>query len=208
MGEIKPIETYYNGYRFRSRLEARVAVFLNVLGVEYEYEPEGFKLESGKWYLPDFRVKCYGTRGCKTRKPFDLWIEVKGRMTREDADKIREFSGFEIIDWGDYRHGVTGTSERINPILIIHKIPGKGESSDGCALGAGKNMDGIHIYPFNYELVDGDNFGAYPAADSQGHFYLWGDDSNYINREDIDRVENAWAKARQARFEHGETPTT
>jgi hypothetical protein len=208
MNNIKPIETYYNGYRFRSRLEARIAVFLDALGVEYEYEPEGFELESGKYYLPDFRVKCFGTRGHKTHKPFDLWIEVKGKMTREDADKIREFSGFEVIDWDDYIHGVTGAFERINPILIIHKIPGKGESSDGWALGAGENMDGINIYPFNYELVDGDNFGAYPAADNQGHFYLWGDDSNYINREDVDRVENAWAKARQARFEHGETPTT
>lgn len=41
---IKPIETIYNGYRFRSRLEARWAVFLDSLGVKYEYEPEGFEL--------------------------------------------------------------------------------------------------------------------------------------------------------------------
>ena len=40
--DIKPIETYYNGYRFRSRLEARWAVFFDALGVPYEYEPEGF----------------------------------------------------------------------------------------------------------------------------------------------------------------------
>lgn len=60
---IKPIETIYNSYRFRSRLEARWAVFFNALGVEFEYEPEGFVLPSGKYYLPDFRVKCYGKRG-------------------------------------------------------------------------------------------------------------------------------------------------
>ena len=197
--DIKPIETYYNGYKFRSRLEARVAVFFDALGVEYEYEPEGFLLESGKRYLPDFRVKCHGMRGCVSPKSFDLWIEVKGRMTQEDADKIREFSGISIGP-----NGVTDNG--IGPVLIINKIPGENESSDSYGLHAYEPMDGIEIYPFNYETIDGDNFGAYPAADSYGCFYLWGDDSNYINHEDVDRVEKAWTKARQARFEYGETP--
>ena len=52
---IKAIETVYNGYRFRSRLEARWAVFFDALGLEYEYEPEGFSLGAGG-YLPDFRL--------------------------------------------------------------------------------------------------------------------------------------------------------
>lgn len=201
--DIKPIETYYNGYKFRSRLEARVAVFFDALGVEYEYEPEGFLLESGKRYLPDFRVKCYGVRGDICPKSFDLWIEVKGRMTQEDADKIREFSGISFGPNGAPEE----TDNRIKSVLIINKIPGENESSDGYGLHAYEPMDGIEIYPFNYELIDGDHFGAYPAADSDGCFYLWGDDSNYINYEDTDRVEKAWTKARQARFEHGETPT-
>ena len=42
MSEIKAIETYYKGYRFRSRLEARWAVFFDAAGIKYEYEPEGF----------------------------------------------------------------------------------------------------------------------------------------------------------------------
>ena len=50
---IKPIETQYKGYRFRSRLEARWAVFFETLGIKWEYEPEGFDLE-GVLYLPDF----------------------------------------------------------------------------------------------------------------------------------------------------------
>lgn len=40
---IKPIETYYNGYRFRCRIEARWAVFFNKMGIEYRYEQEGIK---------------------------------------------------------------------------------------------------------------------------------------------------------------------
>ena len=246
MSEVRPIETVYNGYRFRSRLEARWAVFFDSLRVKYEYEPQGFLLPSGKRYLPDFKVRCYGTRGgncsswvhpcenCKhqisdwydfsswgkgfceycTAKemplltlrrpperteiikcdkqeelytPFDLYIEVKGFMTKEDAAKIREFA------------------ECGNAVLVVSAIPQRGCSSDS-DIGSYDHMNGTDIYPFNYELIDGDYFAAYPAADSSGHFYLWGDDSNYIVTEDINRVEKAYDNARQARFEHGEMP--
>lgn len=50
---IRAITTHYNGFRFRSRLEARWALFMDKMGVKYEYEPEGFKLD-GLFYLPDF----------------------------------------------------------------------------------------------------------------------------------------------------------
>ena len=51
--DIKPIETVYNGYRFRSRLEARWAVFFDYCKEQYLYEDQGFRLPSGP-YLPDF----------------------------------------------------------------------------------------------------------------------------------------------------------
>ncbi len=53
-GQIKPIETRYAGYRFRSRAEARWAVFFDHLGIQWEYEPEGYELPGGIRYLPDF----------------------------------------------------------------------------------------------------------------------------------------------------------
>ena len=186
--EIRVIETEYNGYRFRSRLEARWAVFFDALGVPYEYEPEGFTLPSGKKYLPDFRVKCYGCRGDYDSEPFDLYIEVKGKMTQEDADKIKEFSND-----GEY------------PVLIVGNIPSFGGSTNSSVVEAYSRMEGIDIYPFNYELIDGDYFAAYPAA-HKGKFYLMGDDSNYINSCDIDDIERAYDAARKARFEHGEKP--
>jgi len=52
---IKAIQTRYKGHLFRSRLEARWAVVLDALGVEWHYEAEGYDL--GKdlgYYLPDF----------------------------------------------------------------------------------------------------------------------------------------------------------
>ena len=82
MPDIKPIETYYKGYRFRSRLEARWAVFFDAMGIKYEYEPEGFKTSvdlNTFCYLPDFYFPdndCYG--------------EVKGRLSalKKDSEKI------------------------------------------------------------------------------------------------------------------------
>lgn len=51
---IKAIETVYKGYRFRSRTEARWAVFFDALDVRWEYECEGYDLGPLGWYLPDF----------------------------------------------------------------------------------------------------------------------------------------------------------
>lgn len=212
---IKPIETEYNGYKFRSRLEARWAVFFDALGVKYEYEPEGFDLGNGKYYLPDFRVKCWGTRGEIWNKPFDLYIEVKGKMTDEDAEKIRDFVYNSWPSWEEVEHLPQeeqniaydkmwqATENTRNRVLIVGNIPNEGCSHDSWELGVYDFMDGVNIYPFNYELIDQDYFGAYPAAHEE-KFFLWGDDSNYI--WNVKEVEEAYRIARQARFEHGEKP--
>lgn len=51
---IKAIETKYHGIAFRSRKEARWAVFFDEAGIPWEYEPEAYKLPTGGAYLPDF----------------------------------------------------------------------------------------------------------------------------------------------------------
>lgn len=68
---IKPIETVYNGYRFRSRLEARWAVFFDALPIRYIYETEGFDLH-GTWYLPDFWLT-----------EWECWTEIKPDVPSE-----------------------------------------------------------------------------------------------------------------------------
>lgn len=55
MGEIKAIDTVYKGYKFRSRLEARWAVFFDAVGTKWRYEAEGYELD-GVRYLPDFTL--------------------------------------------------------------------------------------------------------------------------------------------------------
>lgn len=72
---MKAIETLYEGYRFRSRLEARWAVFLTTLGVHWEYEKEGYVLPDGSWYLPDFWLPITQSRWPSA----GYWLEVKGQ---------------------------------------------------------------------------------------------------------------------------------
>ena len=97
----RAIETRYKGYRFRSRLEARWAVFFDALGLKWEYEPEGFELEGGARYLPDFRVEYPG------RGPSEIhheWFECKGDLrtvTHNEWAKMIEFGkakGLVVLD--------------------------------------------------------------------------------------------------------------
>lgn len=86
---IKPIETKYKGYRFRSRLEARWAVFFDALRLEWEYEKEGYNLGDLGFYLPDFWISNlydrYGRKGMfaevKGEEATDLEIQKLARLT-------------------------------------------------------------------------------------------------------------------------------
>lgn len=80
MKDIKPIVTEYDGHRFRSRVEARWAVFFNTIGLEYEYEIEGFEMGESR-YLPDFYIPS-----------LNRWFEVKGKpVTESELKKCEEF---------------------------------------------------------------------------------------------------------------------
>jgi hypothetical protein len=72
---IKAIDTTYAGCRFRSRLEARWAVFFDTLGVRWQYEPQGYLVgRKRRPYLPDFYLP-----------ELRWWVEVKGPLERLDV---------------------------------------------------------------------------------------------------------------------------
>jgi hypothetical protein len=78
VGGIKPIETRYRGYRFRSRLEARWAVFFDVAGIAWRYEPEGFDLTDIKVprvYEPDLPPEIVDGLRELGRRPVRSWNE-------------------------------------------------------------------------------------------------------------------------------------
>ena len=88
MPQVRALETNLWGYRFRSRIEARWAVFFDRAGIEWQYETEGFLLPSGP-YLPDFFLPKLG-----------LWFEVKGqRADGEEWQRCRElsYSNFPVL---------------------------------------------------------------------------------------------------------------
>lgn len=81
---IKAIETVYKGYPFRSRLEARWAVFFEALGVSFDYEPEGYKIDNAIKYLPDFYIP-----------EWDMYIEIKGDpLETVKPDNIHKWKRF------------------------------------------------------------------------------------------------------------------
>ncbi len=87
---IKAIETEYKGYRFRSRLEARWAVFFDALGIAWEYEKEGYDLGEAGWYLPDFWLP-----------EFKCFVEIKGTECpdedRAKCEALHNESKFDVF---------------------------------------------------------------------------------------------------------------
>lgn len=185
---IKPIETIYNGYRFRSRLEARWAVFFDVLGIEYEYEPEGFELGDGLRYLPDFYLP-----------ENDVWVEVKGKP----ADQIPDSELEKIIRFCDAKCHIESDGTRFRllgqiPKPLPREFPGvlcwvyvspyelqQMERKEVEKVSGGEIPDFVEVFPPTHgQLV--------PSAWVSGHSYK--------------EISMALTKARQARFEHGETP--
>ncbi len=89
---IRAIPTRYAGRLFRSRTEARWAVFFDELGVEWEYEVQGFETSHGR-YLPDF----YLPQMTLGNGPSGTWFEAKNDEytlgeTGDEWPKWREVS--------------------------------------------------------------------------------------------------------------------
>ncbi|MDG6251730.1 hypothetical protein, partial [Methanocalculus sp.] len=119
---VRPIPTHYNGYYFRSRAEARWAVFFDALGISYEYEKEGYQLDNGMWYLPDFWLPHLGA-----------YVEIKGQpLTEKSPDylKLRAFAKEfpiyvfkeQIVVPPDITNGPWGIS---NPAMIMAPVDGE-----------------------------------------------------------------------------------
>ncbi len=72
------IPVTYKGNTFRSHLEARWAVFFDLLGLKYEYEPALERVQTGLCeevlYAPDFHLES---------ESFDLMVEIKPKEPEE-----------------------------------------------------------------------------------------------------------------------------
>lgn len=72
------IPTSYAGIRMRSKLETKIARFLDSLEIKWLYEPKAFYLSNGEWYKPDFFLP-----------DLNIWIEVKGLIEEHNKELLK-----------------------------------------------------------------------------------------------------------------------
>lgn len=118
---MRAIQTRYHGCHFRSRLEARWAVFFDSLGVPWEYEPQGFEFPypggtTADRYLPDFWLPRQ-----------EVWIEIKGVYpTETEQDLLRlvvastEHDGFIFFGTMPFANGQTLERDSDSAIAITY----------------------------------------------------------------------------------------
>lgn len=223
---IKAIETLYKGYRFRSRLEARWAVFFDAITVQYEYEPQGFSL-GGVAYLPDFWLPTLG-----------WWLEIKPSIEMAEADKekfgrFHEASNarsgrFRIVvgnPWFDsnrlehsYQMFVCVRFEHTagDPPEVLRRCPefnlhGMREYWRECPLCRGIDIEALWLsgdreLSTYCQTCDMDGPALLGDPDDRAWFHKGDICANHPDVFVTPRLRFAYQAARSARFEHGETP--
>lgn len=183
---LQAIETKYAGCRFRSRLEARWAVFFDRLGMRWEYEPQGYNTAAGP-YLPDFRLP-----------DVDQWIEVKGgQPAANDVARCAAFA--ETLTNG--RFFVFGDVPR-TPVFD-HAGP-KGILVDQHV---SYKTTGNTSHPLLGIVEGGDvppdfHFFGHPTPDTAG-FLTGFIETWWLPWDHLAKLPDALRAARSARFEHG-----
>lgn len=175
----KAIPTFYRGCRFRSRLEARWAVFFDRIGVEWRYEPQGYFLKQ-RPYLPDFFIP-----------KWEMFVEIKPHLLREDSIELctqlaAETSRTVMLLQGDPYPG----EHRITLDSINDQTGASYE------FGTCRRCDAIWLVG----VGEFEGFaGAVEKCDCKG-------DRLPLTGDWAKRTYAALIAARSARFEHGENP--
>lgn len=190
---IAPLETRYGGCRFRSRIEARWAVFFTKLDIPWEYEAQGFEVGRHRLqYLPDFYLPKQG-----------LYVEIKpGFADQVDPEGVRrweEFAGEVVTQWPACRAAIF-----CGPIPDPQKVDEYGPPRP------------IRWYDDGI-FITGDLHYAWCICPSGKHFDIQFEgrggrihcgcprvyDDRY-HTGDYPKITAAYRAARSARFEHGE----
>lgn len=202
---IAAIPTSYAGCLFRSRLEARWAVFFDALDIKWEHEPEGFDTSVGR-YLPDFRI--HGLDGT-----YPMWFEVKPDGARNDdrhhvlcvetatptiiargmprsyADQLRrDRSALTVLLWGDRLDGARYPAGDAHPQSYPGAFVGH---NHGPSLGECRMWDSVR------------KARAFTCSDEAApHIALYGADHGHHHRPPATSpdVDHAYTAARSARF--------
>jgi len=199
---IQAIETRYAGCRFRSRLEARWAVFFDTLSIPWEYEPEGFELGDGERYLPDFRL-------LRPNGSY-VYVEVKGDDSMASND-YREMLSSAVDYHGPLENGLLLLGpipdvSRASVVLHSRLVWKKGDYLESVEwrylhqhsylwpyVGVGSYEDGWSAPGWSPEATWKARVLEVALPEDQRWFPLNG------------KLKAAYEAARSARFEHGES---
>jgi len=194
---MKAIETVYNGYRFRSRLEARWAVFFDAIELEYQYEPQGFMTGDKEdiFYLPDFYFPS-----------LNVYAEIK--PNRELDDRKAEIFAYNI----SYEDNIGG-------VLVCYGLPSDHDIRFMTCWET--DIDGGGWFDSDYSNIE-IRFDKQLYGRGVCLFVDWQkEELAFLNTNNIivpyDHIHTvgtilgnpfvkAEMKAKQARFEHGEKP--
>lgn len=146
---IKAIETEYGGVLFRSRLEARWAVFFDALQIEWRYEDEAYTFQ--EWnYLPDFYLPKYGT-----------FVEVKG-----DANNVTTEYLYMLGHAGHMLPGVHNSASHgptTKGLLLLGNVP---------RADAYENVYHLHLSHYKGLIVQTWSFGRRDAEVHEWEPYI------------------------------------
>lgn len=206
---IKAIETRYKGYNFRSRLEARWAVFFDALGIKWEYEKEGYIVGSnGTPYLPDFYLPDSRT-----------WVEVKGAANLLDYQLMAD-----AVDWNSGLPGNRNSLGTHRGLLLLGPLPFVSETALSLPMHpilqhykGGYVRSVIFSKDYIFELcrlpesLFDSTWGVMPSCEDEWitsiSEFFEGERRCNFQVEDrcyVDPVMRAYTLARSARFEHGQ----
>lgn len=201
MPAVRAVETEYAGEKFRSRLEARVAYVLDLLGIVWVYEPDAYELrdrlgfyavpgEGDPWstpirYLPDFWLPDVGK-----------FIEVKGEFRTDD-------------DYKRFLSCAAGLSEQQHNVVLFAKIPGPAAAMRlPVELGFYKGT----LYGDTWCPEGGSRVSANSARIAMDNGEVCVTAAHLLSGREFAvpvsaRVQEAFRLARHAKFDHGKTPS-
>jgi hypothetical protein len=194
---MKAKATIYKGHHFRSRTEARWAVFFDAMKLDYLYEHEDFMLPSGR-YLPDFYLPEFeGGAFAEVKGEFnDLEYKKCSELCRLTRKPVLLLSGVPDFKCVQYY----GWNERAFlecPKCFDRCVPYEG---DKCEAVYGPSVEMYHGI-INAWNKYGNRMYVFPGFE--------GDDL-YFKENDWDEplYRAAVHAARSARFEFGESGST
>lgn len=184
---LKPILTRWDNNVFRSRNEARWAVFFDALDVLYKYEPVGVYLPNDMMYLPDFYIADTGTFVDAKEDGFMDSTSNKPNLKEALNYFNNPFNKGVIIE--GYEQYQNSGGLLITPQKMFLNTP---NGPYGSYHERNKELE-YALYNFSLKVIG--------VSEDDPRFKDWNDDN-----PNFKHIQAAMKRAIGATFEHGEAP--